>query len=86
MEKLQKIWLSCRHATLLISKKQHAELTFKEAAQLKLHLAICKFCKRFQQQTNLIGRLAKKIQQQQTAVLSEEKKQAMQKRLTDAQQ
>ncbi|MEN9569989.1 MAG: hypothetical protein RL172_1220 [Bacteroidota bacterium] len=81
----KKIWLSCQQATMLISKKQHTGLTVKEAAQLRLHLAICKFCNRFQQQTNLIGRLAKKIQQQQPAVLSEQKKQALQKQLRDAQ-
>ena len=55
------IHISCKDATLLTSKKQHNVLSFKEAIQLKIHLAICTMCSLFSKQSNLIHEHLKKM-------------------------
>ena len=42
--------LSCRQASQLISQSLDRPLTLRERFALKLHLTICKYCKRFGQQ------------------------------------
>ena len=42
--------LSCRQASQLISQSLDRPLMLRERFALKLHLLICKFCKRFSQQ------------------------------------
>jgi len=42
--------LSCRQASQLISQSLDRPLTLRERFALKLHLTICKYCKRFSQQ------------------------------------
>lgn len=50
----QKILLTCKEATLLISKRQHNATTLKEKFQLQLHLLVCKVCSLFNKQSNLL--------------------------------
>ncbi|HVE51362.1 MAG TPA: zf-HC2 domain-containing protein [Casimicrobiaceae bacterium] len=42
--------IDCRHATRLISQLQDRELRSWERARLRLHLAVCDACSRFEQQ------------------------------------
>jgi len=47
--------LSCDTATLLITKGEFTRLSCVEQMQLKMHLAGCKFCRRFKQQSEFIS-------------------------------
>ena len=42
--------LSCKQASQIISQSLDRSLTMRERFALKLHLLICKYCKRFSQQ------------------------------------
>ena len=57
-----------------MSKKEEGKLTPVEKIQLRLHLGICDFCTRFQQQTKLFTSNAHHAHEHTHAVLSEEKK------------
>lgn len=46
--------ISCQRATELMSQSRDESLTLKQALELRLHLFICEFCKRFQDQLELI--------------------------------
>lgn len=74
MNKLNIIWLSCKQATFLISKKEEGKLSMKERIQLRLHLGMCGFCSRFQKQTLFFTKNAPHIHEQVDITLSEEKK------------
>lgn len=42
--------LNCREATRLYSEAQERELTFKERALLRMHVAMCSGCRNFGEQ------------------------------------
>ena len=52
--------LSCKNASQLISQSLDGSLTMRERFALKLHLLICKYCKRFSQHMQTI-RVALKL-------------------------
>ena len=43
--------LSCDTATLLITKGEFEKLSLMDELRLKMHLASCKLCRRFEEQT-----------------------------------
>jgi hypothetical protein len=47
--------LSCKDASQIISQSLERKLTTRERFNLKLHLLICKYCKRFSQQIHSIS-------------------------------
>jgi hypothetical protein len=47
--------LSCKQASQLISQSLEQPLAMRERFALKLHLFICKYCRRFRQQLQAIG-------------------------------
>ena len=49
--------ISCREATLLISRRLDGPLSRRERAALRLHLMICRFCARFQRQAAALHRM-----------------------------
>lgn len=50
--------LCCKQATYLTLKKEEVKkLSFKEELALKLHMAICKFCRAFRKQSALMNEL-----------------------------
>jgi len=55
MRSMGKIMLSCDTATLLITKGEFTRLSCVEKVQLKMHLASCKFCRRFKMQSEFIS-------------------------------
>lgn len=61
MNGLKKIIYNCRKATFLIEKKQLAPLTVRENLELKIHLAGCSICRRFQQQSIMINTMIHRI-------------------------
>ena len=46
--------LSCKQASKIISQSLDKPLTMRERFALKLHLIICKYCKRFSQQVQTL--------------------------------
>ena len=47
--------LSCDTATFLITKASFDKLSFMERIKLRLHLAGCKYCRRFKKQSEYIS-------------------------------
>jgi hypothetical protein len=77
------IWLGCKKATFLMSKKEEGRLTVIESIQLKLHLRICDFCTRFQKQAKFFTANAPHTHEHLHISMSDEKKQAIKKQLKD---
>lgn len=46
--------LTCKDASLLISESQERPLGLRERWGLKLHLMLCAYCRRFEQQVALV--------------------------------
>ena len=61
MNQLKKIQYNCRQATFLIEKKLISKLTFREAIELRIHLAGCSVCVLFGKQSNMINLMVKKL-------------------------
>jgi hypothetical protein len=61
MNQLKKIQYNCRQATFLIEKRQIAKLSFREAIELRIHLAGCSVCVLFSKQSNMINLMVKKL-------------------------
>ena len=50
--------LCCKQATYLLLKKEEVtKLSFKEETALKFHMAICKFCRAFSKQSQMINQV-----------------------------
>ena len=50
--------LCCKQATYLLLKKEElTKLSFKDETALKFHMAICKFCRAFKKQSEIMNRL-----------------------------
>lgn len=45
---------SCKKATEMVEKKNIVGLSFSESLKLKFHMSICKACKSYQKQSELI--------------------------------
>lgn len=76
---MSKVFLTCKHATELIERKQETELSFKSGLQLKLHLMMCKACTSYYAQSLLINKALKKYLkkedgQKDTVVINEKLK------------
>lgn len=72
------LMLNCSQTTQLISKSLDRQLTKRERFAVRLHLFICKHCKRFSQQLLLmrdaLTRLTKQIEQDESIQLPAETK------------
>lgn len=57
--------LCCKQATYLLLKKEETKaLSFKEEYALKFHMSICKFCRAFKKQSELMNVVIKQNLQQ----------------------
>lgn len=79
----QFIYLSCKRATFLISKKEDGKLAPLEKLQLKLHLTVCAFCTRFEKQTKFFCNNAIHLHDHTHVKLSREKKEEIKSLLKD---
>ena len=61
MNKLKKIQYNCKQATFLIEKRQITRLTFREAIELRIHMAGCSVCRIFDKQSHIINALVKQL-------------------------
>lgn len=66
-----------------MGKKEEGKLTFKEKIQLRLHLGICGFCTRFQQQVRFFTGNATHMQEHLHAKMSETGKEKIKELLKD---
>ena len=55
MKGMSKIMLDCDKATLLVTKTEFVKLGWVDRIKLKMHLASCKFCRNFSEQSNYIS-------------------------------
>jgi len=78
-----KIMISCDEATAICDKNQYGEASFSEKFSLTLHLLICKYCKKYTKQNNLMSRVFGKFLTpcDGSEKLSEEEKLSIQKEL-----
>ena len=71
------IMLDCDTATLLLTKREYTKLSCIEKMKLSMHLAGCKYCRRFAKQSNTISHQISqmsKIDDEHHHHLSEEQK------------
>lgn len=52
---------SCKHASSLLSKSQDGPLTLAERLSLRLHLCICRYCRRYRRQLVVLRRLLRTL-------------------------
>lgn len=83
MKGMSKIMLDCDKATLLVTKAEFEELGWLNRLKLKMHLASCKFCRNFSEQSNYIStqlKVFKSIDPQKLSLhLSDEQKNRLNK-------
>lgn len=72
--------ISCKKATYMVSQKEENRLSWWESWQLRAHLGICSVCRKFEQQSGFIGRMARQVTMHET--LSPEKKEKIQAALS----
>ena len=77
------IYLSCKRATFLLSKKEEGKLTLIEKTQLKFHLRLCDFCTRFEKQTKFLSKNSIHLHDHTDVKLSDEKKDEIKSLLKD---
>lgn len=53
--------LTCKDASHLISESQERPLGFRERWSLKLHLMMCAYCRRFEQQVALMRKALREL-------------------------
>lgn len=79
--------LNCKQASELVSQSLDRPLSWSNRLQLKLHLLICKFCKRFFKQMHGMKHAAKQMQQNiesdDSITLSDSAKQKIRDQLKD---
>ena|ERR1700752_1457847 len=56
--------LCCKQATYLLLKQEEKALSFKEEYALKFHMRICKFCRAFKKQSEMMNEAINKNLQQ----------------------
>jgi len=66
--------IPCTEATFLISKRQDTMLNTHEAWDLIVHLFVCKFCRRFLEQTRRLVREFGRIQANESLTSDEKRK------------
>ncbi|MBZ0255631.1 zf-HC2 domain-containing protein [bacterium] len=77
--------LSCKKASILLSASMDRELTFFEKFRLNIHLAVCKWCRRFRVQLVFLQSLGEDLKQDDEllASLPQEAKERIQNRLNE---
>ena len=81
MKGMDKVMLSCDAATYLITRREYGTISPLEKMQLKIHLAGCKYCRRFAEQSRYISTQFDKLKKigNKSVSLSEEQKEKLQK-------
>jgi len=86
MSYLKRVIYNCKKATQLIEKKEMANLTLKEAFELRLHLFGCSFCRIYKKQSAVINQMVRQLFHDSSRTgtkLDESFKQELQHRIED---
>lgn len=77
--------ISCKKASILLSASMDRELTFIERLRLRMHLMVCKWCRRFRIQLVFLQSLGEEISKEDHdfASLPQEAKERIQSRLNE---
>lgn len=71
MKLLKVLFISCQHASELVSKKHNVGLNRSEKIRLTIHTNMCSVCKSLEKQTELIEEaIQSKLKQEKTHDLS----------------
>lgn len=73
----------CKDATYLMSKKEYAPLSVSEKLLLQFHKLMCKYCRRFSEQSAKISNFFKTSAQRGNLELSAQKKQSLNQLITE---
>ncbi|MBG9375679.1 zf-HC2 domain-containing protein [Panacibacter sp. DH6] len=65
--------ITCKQATILISKKEEGRLSLLQRIQLYQHLWICSLCRLFQKQSGLLAREAASMEAEDAELTPQEK-------------
>lgn len=71
MEPTENILSSCKRATFLIEKQQFKALRLSEQLKLKMHLAVCSWCRTYERQSKNIQLLMSSVFKQSAAQTKE---------------
>ncbi|TRX66160.1 zf-HC2 domain-containing protein [Carboxylicivirga sp. M1479] len=82
--------ITCKEATYLISKREQDVLSFAERLQLKFHLMMCKYCRRFAEQVHFLNdailKMKQKVEDQEDGIqLSKQSKDLLRSKIAEAQ-
>jgi hypothetical protein len=75
--------LNCREATRLMSEARERRLTRWEQAGLKIHLALCRYCRRYRRQLAYLRDVVKTIVNE-PAAMSESAKAKIRRKLEES--
>ena len=77
--------ISCKKASILLSASLDRELSFLERFALRIHLTVCKWCRRFRVQITFLHSLGSELDQEEQLItaLPSEAKQRIQKSIDD---
>ena len=56
--------MSCQKASYIIEKRNVSKLSLIEKFQLKFHLAFCKLCQRYENDSRIIGKILRALENQ----------------------
>lgn len=70
MKGMNDVMLSCDSATYLITRNEYDKVNCLKRMQLKMHLAGCKYCRRFAEQSKYITAQLNKLKNPETQKLS----------------
>jgi hypothetical protein len=77
------VYISCEKATFLCCKKAESKLSRNEIIRLRFHLLCCTSCTRFAKQIVLLDKKMNDLLQNDDFKMSDEKKEALQKKLSE---
>lgn len=67
--------INCEKATYLVEKRQLSKLSFREKFGLKFHNLICRLCRHYESDSNILGKLLRSSgKRKPSRCLSEEEK------------
>lgn len=71
--------ITCKQATMLISKKEEGRLSLLQRIQLYQHLWICSLCRLFEKQTGFFSGKMQDMEAEDVALTPQEKESMIQK-------
>jgi hypothetical protein len=85
MEEHKHKWYTfgCKDATYLMEKGSFTDLSLSEKVQLGFHKLMCKYCRRFAEQTRKINAFFRTSSEKSSLTLSSQKKQSINQLITE---